>query len=104
MKTYVHDTYYYGGAILNTISSVLECHPSMDRGGKYVWCDSSGCIIVYCDMYENDNRGSLEVHENGKFIASIDYNGILDFNTGKDDLLFNKDKIVRFLIQYIHQD
>ena len=41
MSTYRHDTFYYGGEILNTVNKILECKPSMDRGGKYVWCDST---------------------------------------------------------------
>lgn len=100
MSTYRHDTFYYGGEILNTVNKVLECKPSMDRGGKYVWCDAIGERIVYCDMDENDGRGCLEVHENGRYKATIDYYGILDVNADGDDLVFNKDKIVQFLTPF----
>ena len=100
MEIYKHDTHYYGGDILNTVNKVLDCRPSMDRGGKYVWCDSTGERIVYCDMYENDGRGCLEVHENGRYKKGIDYNGILDMNADGDDLVFNKDKIIQFLTPF----
>ena len=100
MKAYRHDTYYYGGDILNTINEVLECTPSMDRGGKYVWCDSIGERIVYCDLRENNNFGCLEVYENGQFLSQIDYRGILELSSDLNDLVFHKEKVISYLSKY----
>lgn len=67
MKAYEHDTTYYGGEIINTISNILG-KPAMDRGGKFVWVTNSG--IVYCDLYENDSTGVLEFYRDGSYVVS----------------------------------
>jgi hypothetical protein len=97
-----HDTNYYGGEILNLINKTLECEPSMDRGGTYIWIIDQK--VIYCDMKENDYRGCLEVHENRQFKGQLDYNGILIDNEDDTDYLFTEDrerKIVSFLNKFL---
>ena len=89
MHIYEHDTYYYGGEILNTINSILG-KPLMDRGGKYVWVVNDG--VVYCDLLENNNIGILEFHRNGHYVI-----GMHILTLCNDDLRFYSDTIDRFL-------
>lgn len=88
-----HDTLYYGGEILNIINNDLGTRPTMDRGGKYVWVVNGK--ILYCDMMENERKGSLEVHEGGRFIDQISYMGILVEKEG--DCVLDEGLILSFL-------
>lgn len=91
----------YYDVIINTVSDILECSPSMRRGNKLVWCDSSGDRIVYLDLNEHNNRGSLEVYEGGKCVGNYNNGVILDY-TDEDSptLVFNKDALIDFLRPY----
>ena len=95
-----HDTFYFGGEILNTINSVIGHKPDMDRNSTYVWVCDNG-FIVFCDMKECDNKGSLEVHKNGSFVSEISVDGIIKYDSAKDDFVFKKDDVVYFLKMYV---
>lgn len=100
-----HDTYYYGGEILNLINFTLESMPAMDRGGIYIWVAHGGDRIIYCNMRENDGRGSLEVYEGGRFRDQIDYNGILTWNEDETDYYFTEERkkeLVHFLEKHLN--
>ena len=89
MKGYEHDTYYYSGEVINTISNILG-KPAMDRGGKYVWVTNSG--IVYCDLFENDCTGALEFYRDGSYVA-----GRPILTLCSNDLRFYSDTIKCFI-------
>lgn len=99
---YIHDTFYYGCDILHTITEVLGRYASFDRGGVYIWLvptrDSE--YIVFYDYNAYNCRGALEIHKDRNFLAHIDYEGILDLNDSKDDLIYNKNKVIEFLSNY----
>lgn len=95
-----HNTNYYGGEILSLITHTLESSPSMDRGGEYIWIVGVQ-RVVYCNLNENDFRGSLEVHEAGQFKDQLDFYGILIRENG--DYVFSeerKQELVSFLNRY----
>jgi hypothetical protein len=89
MKGYAHDTYYYGGEIINTISNILG-KPAMDRGGKFVWVINNG--IVYCDLFENDSTGVVEFYRDGSYVA-----GRHVLTLCNNDLRFYSDTIKSFI-------
>lgn len=96
MKAYEHDTYYYGGEIINTINKAIGHKYAMDRGGKYVWSqlDNTG-VILYLDLFESNNAGSLEWHCNGNYKKGI------TVLTNKDgDCIFDENKIISFIKNY----
>ena len=62
----------------------------MDRGGKYVWAKDS--YIVYCDLYENDNMGTIELHKDGRYVI-----GISALAKNGNDLVFSKDRITTLI-------
>ena len=71
MRKYEHDTSYYDGDILRTIRHVIPQNADLDRGGLYIWSISTKNIdplILFLNLNENDNRGSLEFHRSGYFM------------------------------------
>ena len=101
MRKYEHDTSYYGGDILRAIRRVIPQNPDLDRGGVYIWSITqklmSFPLIVYLNLNENGNRGSLECHRSGRFISQISCDGILSLNDEGTDCIFNAKKIVDYL-------
>ena len=101
MRKYEHDTSYYGGDILRAIRRVIPQSPDLDRGGVYVWSifqkSMAFPLIVYLNLNENDNRGSLECHRAGAFNSQISCDGILSLNTEGTDCVFDANKIVSYL-------
>lgn len=101
MRKYEHDTSYYGGDILRAIRRVIPQNADLDRGGIYVWSISKKAntfpLIVYLNLNENDNRGSLEIHRSGRLISQISSDGILALNDERTDCVFDAKKIVDYL-------
>ena len=101
MRKYEHDTSYYGGDILRAIRRVIPQNADLDRGGIYVWSISKKTntfpLIVYINLNENDNRGSLEIHRSGRLISQISSDGILALNDERTDCVFDAKKIVNYL-------
>lgn len=101
MRKYEHDTSYYGYDILRAIRKVITQSPSLDRNGIFIWVvskkDDLFPLIVYLNLDENDYRGSLEFHKNGKFISQINSNGILYLNNDKSDCIFDEQKLISYL-------
>lgn len=101
MRKYEHDTSYYGGDILRAVRRVIPQNPDLDRGNVYVWSIAQKSItfplIVYLNLNENDNRGSLECHRSGRFISQISSDGILSLNDECTDCIFDAKKIVDYL-------
>lgn len=107
MRKYEHDTSYYGGDILRAIRRVIPQSHDLDRGGVYVWSIAQKTkafpLIVYLNLNENDNRGSLECHSSGRLISQISYDGILSLNDEGTDCIFNAKKIVDYLETNIYE-
>ena len=93
----MHDMRYYGGEVISLISKTLECTPVIDRGNVRIWCDSIGERAIFLSLSDNDYCGSLEVHENGRYMDQINNNGVLVFNSEIYDLVVDCDVIVKFL-------
>ena len=101
MRKYEHDASYYGGDILRAIRRVIPQNPDLYRGGVYIWSivqkPMAFPLIVYLNLNENDNRGSLECHRSGRFISQISCDGILSLNDECTDCIFDAKKIVDYL-------
>lgn len=108
MRKYEHDTLYYGSDILRAIRKHTIVRPDIDRGGMYVWSIARqkdfSPLMIYLNLNENDNRGSLEVYQSGTFRAQINCDGILDLNDDCTDCTFNESKIHDFLSFYMWED
>lgn len=100
MRKYEHDTSYYGGDILRAIRRVIPQSPDLDRCGVYVWSivqkSMAFPLIIYLNLNENDNRGSLECHRS-QLISQISCDGILSLNDEGTDCVFDAKKIVDYL-------
>ena len=62
-------------------------------------------LILFLNLNENDNRGSLEIHKSGCFMSQYKYDGILSLNDYCTDCIFNADNandIVAYLEHYIY--
>ena len=97
----MHDTFYYGGEIINTINKTLECRPTIDRGDLRIWVTSDGLKAILLDLGDNDRRGGLEVHDDGQYKASL-RGGVLVKDTGQHDYYLDTNRITAFLEQYKH--
>lgn len=96
MRKYDHDTYYYGGEIINAINKAMGCKYAMDRGGTYIWCvldDTS--TILFLDLNGNDCLGSLEWHNDGNYKA-----GITALSLKNNDGMFDVSRINQFVKEY----
>jgi len=101
MRKYEHDTSYYGDDILQVIKRKTLCNPDIDRGGVYIWSifqkTHASQLMIYLNLNENDYRGSLEFHRNGKFLSQIKCTGILKLNDECNDCIFDEDKLIDYL-------
>lgn len=108
MRKYEHDTFYYGGDIIRAIRRYTVTGPDIDRGGIYVWSivrrKYFSPLMIYLNLNENDNRGTLEIHQSGIFRAQINGDGVLDLNDNCTDCVFNEAKITDFLSFYLWED
>lgn len=109
MRKYEHDTSYYGGDILRAIRRVIPQNADLDRGGIYIWVINTKKftepLILFLNLNENDNRGSLEIHKSGYFMSQYKYDGILSLNDDCTDCIFNANNandIVAYLEHYIY--
>lgn len=108
MRKYEHDTYYYGSDILRAIRRVIPQSADLDRGGLYIWSINTKNItplILFLNLNENDNRGSLEIYKSGCFMSQYKFDGILPLNEDCTDCIFNADianSIVAYLEHYIY--
>lgn len=107
MRTYEHDTYYYGTEVLSIINKKVGHRPDIDRGGVYIWAVAQKMnafpIMIHYDMSANDYRGSLEVHRSGVYNGSLK-NAVLSLNGDGTDCVFDKHKLEDFLDFKLYED
>ena len=94
MRRYDHDTYYYGGEIVNTINKELGIKYAMDRGGKYIWVYDDETVL-YLDLFDNDNAGQIEWHSCGSY-----QNGMTALTIKDGDCEFDEQRIISFIKEY----
>lgn len=108
MRSYEHDTYYYGSDILSEINRAVGHRPDIDRGGVYIWSVARKMspfpLMIYYDMSDNDYRGSLEVHQSGQYKRGIRGGSVLDLNDNHTDCMYNDSKLKDFLTDCLWED